>query len=85
MEASTPCPDLISLAQLGTGLSARVCQLNSNKEVSARLHALGIRPGQDVQIIRSAAFSGPLHVRAGQTDIILRRSEAQNIQVRFQI
>ncbi len=74
-------PELISLAQLNVGLSATVCQLLGGKETNARLHALGIRPGQQVRVIRSAAFSGPLQIRAGQTDSILRRSEARNIQV----
>jgi Fe2+ transport system protein FeoA len=31
--------------------------------------------------LRSAAFSGPLHVRVGTTDIMLRKSEAARVQV----
>jgi ferrous iron transport protein A len=32
-------------------------------------------------LIRKASFSGPLHVRIGTTDVMLRRAEAEKIRV----
>lgn len=46
-----------------------------------RLNALGFRIGKSIQVIRRASFNGPLHVRIGATDIILRGIEAQRIQL----
>jgi Fe2+ transport system protein FeoA len=33
-------------------------------------------------MVRKGAFAGPLHVRLGTTDVILRRSQARQIDVR---
>ncbi len=46
-----------------------------------RLSALGFRIGKKVAVIRRASFNGPLHVRIGATDIILRGLEASRIQL----
>ena len=72
---------LAPLSQLPVGVTAVICCLKNSTEVSSRLRALGIRPGKQVHIVRNAAFAGPLQVRAGQTDIILRRNEANEIFV----
>ena len=50
-------------------------------DLRARLLALGLAAGKQVRVLRRAGLSGPLHVRAGTTEIILRRSEASRIQV----
>ena len=46
-----------------------------------RLIALGFRVGKKIKVMRKASFNGPLHVRIGSTDIILRESEAKLIQI----
>lgn len=47
-----------------------------------RLAALGFRAGKPVALIRRGSFNGPLQVRVGNTDIILRRSEAHRIKIK---
>lgn len=47
-----------------------------------RLMALGFRVGKQIKVMRKASFNGPLHVRIGATDIILRESEAKLIQIK---
>lgn len=37
--------------------------------------------GKKIELIRCASFNGPLHVRIGTTDILLRRSEANRILI----
>ena len=74
-------PLLTQLDQLPVGLSAMVCYIEAQAELTARLRALGIKPGNRISIVRSAPLSGPLQIRAGQTDIILRRAEAAAIHV----
>ena len=38
-------------------------------------------PAKQIEMIRKASFSGPLQVRIGTTDVMLRRSEADKIKV----
>lgn len=76
-----PDPLLTQLDQLPAGMIATVCYIEAQTEMTARLRALGIKPGNQVSVVRSAPLSGPLQIRAGQTDIILRRTEAASIHV----
>ncbi len=46
-----------------------------------RLAALGLRPGRPLRLMRRGALAGPLHLRLGTTDVILRRHHAHTILV----
>lgn len=70
-----------TLAALQAGQSAIITALNVQHELYLRLVAMGIRVGKRVEVLRSAAFSGPLHIRIGTTDIALRRCEGESIQL----
>jgi ferrous iron transport protein A len=59
--------------------------INVDQPLMQRLIALGFRVGKQIQVMRKANFNGPLHVRIGSTDIILRESEAKLIQVTEQV
>ena len=54
---------------------------NTEQSLIQRLFALGFRAGKQIKVMRKANFHGPLHVRIGSTDIILRESEAKLIQI----
>lgn len=58
-----------------------IVAVNVDQPLMQRLMALGFRVGKRIQVMRKANFNGPLHVRIGSTDIILRESEAKLIQV----
>ncbi|MFM7024661.1 MAG: ferrous iron transport protein A [Limnohabitans sp.] len=70
-----------NLDSLPCGQNACIETMTFESELQARLSALGLRHGKWVQVIRRAGLGGPLHVRVGTTDIILRRREAARIQV----
>ncbi|MDD5300100.1 MAG: FeoA family protein [Gallionella sp.] len=70
-----------TLATLHPGDSATIVAINAEEALHQRLLALGFRSGKQVELIRKASFSGPLQVRIGTTDILLRRSEAAKITV----
>ena len=55
--------------------------INAEQGLHQRLNAMGFRIGKQIQLIRRASFNGPLHVRIGATDIIMRDVEAQRIQL----
>ena len=71
----------ITLAALHPGDTATIVAIHAEEALHQRLLALGFRSGKQVELIRKAGFSGPLQVRIGTTDILLRRGEAAKITV----
>jgi ferrous iron transport protein A len=55
--------------------------IDADQGLHQRLNALGFRIGKKIELIRRASFNGPLHVRIGATDVILREIEAKRIQL----
>ena len=70
-----------TLTTLHPGEFATIVAIHAEEALHQRLLALGFRSGKQVGLIRKASFSGPLQVRIGTTDILLRRSEAEKITV----
>lgn len=70
-----------TLAALLIGETATIVSIHAEEALHQRLLALGFRTGKQIELIRKASFSGPLQVRIGTTDIMLRRSEASKIKV----
>jgi ferrous iron transport protein A len=91
--ATAPDPDLPSaaitpwsqeaqpLARLRRGQAARVVELAGESGLRHRLEALGLRPGQRIQVLRRAPWGGPLHLQVGMTELMLRRRDAARIAV----
>ena len=71
----------ITLRDLAPGETATIIAIHTDDPLRQRLLAMGFRAGKVIEIVRRAIFSGPLQVRIGTTDILLRRSEAQQITV----
>ncbi len=71
----------ITLAGLQPGETAAIVAIHAEQALHQRLLALGFRSGKRVKLIRAASFSGPLQVRIGTTDVLLRRNEAAKIDV----
>jgi ferrous iron transport protein A len=72
------------LYDLKSGDFATISGINavgSDITLIQRLIALGFRVGKQIRVMRKASFNGPLHVRIGSTDIIIRESEAKLIQI----
>lgn len=55
--------------------------MNVEESLCQRLLALGFRVGKKIVVMRKASFNGPIHVRVGSTDVILRESEAKLINI----
>jgi len=69
------------LSSLTTGQSATIQALHVDAGFQHRLHALGFRVGKKLTVIRIAPFNGPLHLRIGATDVMLRQHDAANIEI----
>jgi ferrous iron transport protein A len=68
-----------TLLQLAPGERATIARVQASPELAPRLAALGFREGSLIELIRSAPFAGPLHLRLGTTDVIMRRQDAASI------
>lgn len=71
-----------SLDTLSAGQVAVITALEVDEALFHRLSALGFRVGKQLSMIRRGIFNGPLHVRLGTTDVILRKREAQSIHIK---
>lgn len=71
----------VALTTLAPGESATIVAIHTEEPLHQRLLAMGFRAGKQIEVIRKARFSGPLQVRIGTTDILLRKSEAEQIKV----
>ncbi len=70
-----------TLATLQTGDIATIVAIQAEEALHQRLLALGFRSERKIELIRKASFGGPLQVRIGTTDVLLRISEAAKIKV----
>jgi len=75
-------PDSRRLSELAAGQHASVTAVHSAEGLAQRLSALGFRAGKTLRVMRRGSLSGPVQVRLGTTDVILRLSEAAQIEVK---
>ena len=69
------------LDQLKPRMRGTIQSIQVGKELLRRMAGLGLRPGSAVEVIRIGPFNGPMQIRVGHTDLILRRNEAAHISV----
>ncbi len=74
-------PPMSPLLELLPGDEATVATVDGDLALRQRLAALGVRPGRPLRLMRRGAMAGPLHLRVGTTDIVLRRGHARAILV----
>jgi len=69
------------LSYLTPGDRVVIHAIHAEESVRKRLHAMGLLSGREAQLIRRARFGGPLQIRVGSVNLILRRREAAHVQV----
>lgn len=69
------------LTALISGEDATIVAIHVGEALHHRLTAMGFRIGKPLRVMRQGAFLGPLHVRIGSTDVIIRRRDAQGVSV----
>ena len=73
--------DKSSLANLAIGTQARVIAVNGSGAIARRLMEMGVVPGAQVRVIKTAPLGDPIEVRVRGYHLALRRTEAQTITV----
>lgn len=71
--------DGFTLDHFQVGELGMIATIQADTELKQRLAALGLRQGCTVQVLRKASFGGPVHVRVGTTEVIMRLNEAKRI------
>jgi len=58
---------------------ASITSVTGTGMAGERMAALGLLPGKQVTLLRRAPFGGPLHLRIGPTELMIRRIDARAI------
>ena len=69
----------MTLDRLGPQHSAAIAAVQATGMVGERMAALGLLPGRRVVLLRRAPFGGPLHLRIGPTELMIRRADARAV------
>ena len=69
------------LDYLSPGQAGQVVAVHASEELRRRLVALGLKPGNRIEMMRRGLFNGPLQVRIGTTEVIMRRIDADKIRI----
>ena len=77
---SHEAPEIL-LSDLTAGQSATICSLAVEPGLRHRLQALGLHRGQRVHLLRRGWWAGPLHLRIGMTELMLRRADAARVGI----
>jgi ferrous iron transport protein A len=70
-----------TLSAMKVGQSATIQAFHVDTGFQYRLNGLGLRIGKTFEVIRRAPFNGPFHLRIGSTELMLRKQDAQMIEV----
>ncbi len=71
----------MTLNLLQAGEVAKIASVTADEALKARISGLGLRIGQEVAVIRRACLGGPLQIRVGHTDILMRPEQANLINL----
>jgi ferrous iron transport protein A len=71
----------MTLSELVPGARFTVTKVRVAGEIGRRLADMGFTEGSAGEMIRGALMRGPLQIRLGRYDLLIRRSEAACIEV----
>jgi Fe2+ transport system protein FeoA len=69
------------LDHLKPGESGRIARIDAEPAITRRLMELGLVPGTEIEMVRTAPLGDPLEVSVRGLHLSLRRSEAGHIHV----
>ncbi len=71
----------MTLAELKQNRQSRITGFTKQGEALSRLHRMGVIPGAEATVLRTAPMGDPMQVRVGGTLLSIRRQDAHQIQV----
>ena len=70
-----------ALTTLQVGQKATIHALHVEPNFQFRLNGLGFRIGKSIEIMRTAPFKGPLHLKLDNTEVMIRQQDAAKIEI----
>lgn len=70
--------DLLHPNQIGI-----ITAIEASAELTRRMSALGLRLGRWVEVVRIAPWHGPIQIRIGHTELMIRRVDAAKINIKL--
>ncbi len=74
-------PKILLLDTFDVEERGTIVSIEAEESLYHRLAALGLRPGKKLRLLRRAPFGGPLQIRVGMTEVMLRPREARCVRV----
>ncbi|MEE9275102.1 MAG: FeoA family protein [bacterium] len=71
----------MTLAEMKPGDRGRVVSMDLAGPLRERLLELGLLPGAEVEVVRRAAFGGPLECRFRSASYALRAEDARRVEI----
>ncbi|MBC7110117.1 MAG: ferrous iron transport protein A [Archaeoglobi archaeon] len=71
----------MSLSEVKEGKTVRIAKLNAPPGQRRRLMNLGLIPGEEIRVLKSAAFHGPVLIEVNGREIALGRGIASRVMV----
>jgi len=71
----------MTLAELAHNAPSRITGFTKEGEALGRLHSMGVLPGAEARVLRTAPMGDPMQVRIEGTLLSIRRRDAHQIQV----
>jgi ferrous iron transport protein A len=72
---------MTTLKELPAGSSAKVKTVHGRSVISKRLMEMGVIPGTEIHVVKSAPFGDPIQIRVLGYSLALRKSEAASIEI----
>jgi len=70
-----------TLSSLKIGDLAVINDIHAEDAIRQRMISMGLRAGREACIIRRGRLGGPLHVRIGSISLVIRKKDADNVDV----
>lgn len=73
----------MTLTNLPVGKAGKVVSVTGRGAVTRRLMEMGVIPGVDVRMIKSAPFGDPMEIKVRGYNLALRKNEADAVEVSY--
>jgi Fe2+ transport system protein FeoA len=72
---------MTTLREMPVGSAAKVKAVHGRSAFSKRLMEMGVIPGTEIRVIKSAPFGDPIQIRVLGYSLALRKNEAASIEI----
>jgi|Deesub1362B_J571_1020462.scaffolds.fasta_scaffold05630_3 ferrous iron transport protein A len=72
---------VLTLDSLREGQTGAIRAILGGHRIRQRLNQIGLHPGDEIQVVRTGAFGGPILIQAHGVNIAIGRGMARKIEV----